>query len=267
MRAAVLGHPIGHSLSPVLHRAAYRALGLDWTYEAIDITEDRLGAFVDSLDETWAGLSLTMPLKRTILPLLDALTETVQAVGGANTVVLADGRRHGHNTDVTGIVRAVSRQAGDPVGSVGIIGAGATAAAAVIAAGRLGAIQVLVSARRRAVAEAACEHARTWGVPAEAVRWEQRARALACDVAVVTLPGDAGATLVDQMPRRPGLLLDVTYHPWPTTLAQAWLDHGAPVVAGHQMLLWQAAAQVELMTGRGAPVDDMADALAGALRS
>jgi len=61
-RAAVLGHPIAHSLSPVLHRAAYAELGLDWEYERIDVTGDSLAPFLDSLDATWAGLSLTMPL-------------------------------------------------------------------------------------------------------------------------------------------------------------------------------------------------------------
>ena len=105
-RAAVLGSPIEHSLSPVLHRAAYAALGLDWTYEAIECREDQLE---ELLGQTWAGLSLTMPLKRAVLPLLDDVSELARAVGGANTVVFKDGRRLGFNTDVHGMVAALGR--------------------------------------------------------------------------------------------------------------------------------------------------------------
>ena len=110
-RAAVLGHPIAHSLSPVLHRAAYEALGLNWTYERVDITGDNLADFMAGLDETWAGLSLTMPLKRDVLALLDHADPLVSATGAANTVVLTNGRRYGFNTDVDGLVRALGQPA------------------------------------------------------------------------------------------------------------------------------------------------------------
>lgn len=126
-RAAVLGSPIGHSLSPVLHRAAYAALGLDWSYEAIDVDEAGLAGFLDGLDESWAGLSLTMPLKRTVIPLLHGLSPTAAAVDAVNTVLLhGDGRRIGDNTDVAGMVAALPVvPAGEvPVERVAILGAG-----------------------------------------------------------------------------------------------------------------------------------------------
>src|SRR5690606_38963978 len=104
-RAAVLGSPIAHSLSPVLHRAAHAAMGLrGWSYEAIECAEDGLPGLLAGLGPEWAGLSLTMPLKRVVLPLLDSVSELAVTVGGANTVVLRDGVRHGENTDVYGIV-------------------------------------------------------------------------------------------------------------------------------------------------------------------
>ncbi|HSN06153.1 MAG TPA: shikimate dehydrogenase, partial [Candidatus Angelobacter sp.] len=109
-RAAVLGHPVEHSLSPALHRAAYAALGLDWVYERVDVTPEGLRAFLDSLDGSWAGLSLTMPLKSDVLPLLDAVDPVAAATGAVNTVVLADGRRTGANTDVGGMVAALDEQ-------------------------------------------------------------------------------------------------------------------------------------------------------------
>src|SRR3954465_4946696 len=88
-RAAVLGHPTPHSLSPSLHRAAYAALGLDdWRYDAFDVTEEGLPGFVADLDGPWAGLSLTMPLKQTVIPLLDHIEPLAQVVGAVNTVLL-----------------------------------------------------------------------------------------------------------------------------------------------------------------------------------
>ncbi|GAB3899596.1 hypothetical protein GCM10027612_59790 [Microbispora bryophytorum subsp. camponoti] len=113
-RAAVLGSPIAHSLSPVLHRAAYAAMGLaDWRYDAIECAEDGLADLVGGCGPQWAGLSLTMPLKRAVLPLLDTVSDLAVAVGGANTVVFRDGARHGENTDVYGIVQALA-EAGVP---------------------------------------------------------------------------------------------------------------------------------------------------------
>src|SRR5215471_11409455 len=131
MRAAVLGSPIAHSLSPALHRAAYAALGLDdWSYEAIECDEAALPSLIAGLDAQWAGLSLTMPLKRTVLELLDHVDPVASATGGANTVVFRGDGRCGYNTDVRGILDALA-EAGVPAGGdVTIVGAGATACSA-----------------------------------------------------------------------------------------------------------------------------------------
>ena len=148
MKAAVLGKPIAHSLSPVLHRAAYEALGFtDWTYDLVECDEHGLAAYVESLGPEWAGLSLTMPLKRTVLPLLDHVDHLAAATGGANTVVFRPDGRFGYNTDVRGIVDAL-REVGVPApGSVTIIGAGATACSALAAVGELGAAGADIVAR------------------------------------------------------------------------------------------------------------------------
>ncbi len=115
MKAAVLGSPITHSLSPVLHRAAYAALGLDdWSYSLVECPSDGLADFVAGLGDDWAGLSLTMPLKRTVLPLLHHVDPVAAATGGANTVVFRCDGRHGYNTDVQGIIDALA-EAGAPV--------------------------------------------------------------------------------------------------------------------------------------------------------
>jgi shikimate dehydrogenase len=265
-RAAVLGHPISHSLSPVLHRAAYAALGLDWAYEAVDVTSGQLPEFLAGMDESWAGLSLTMPLKQTVLSLLASQSQTVAETGGANTVLVTPAGFAGHNTDVYGIVTALRRHPGfTPPRTVAIIGAGATAASALVAARQLGPRAVRVCARRPEAAADLVARAAPPGASVSAVPWERVADAFSADTVVCTLPGDAAEALTGAIPASAGLLLDVSYHPWPTTLAAAWQRAGGAVVAGHRMLLWQAARQVELMTGHPAPVSAMAEALDASL--
>ncbi len=264
MKAAVLGSPIAHSLSPVLHTAAYQALGLDdWAYQAIECDEAALPAFVTSRGPDWAGLSLTMPLKRTVLPLLDHVDRLAAATGGANTVVFRPDGRYGYNTDVQGIVDALT-EAGVPApGSVTILGAGATACSALAALPELGAMAADVVVRdpsRAAGLLAAAErlHLRVRLRPFTDL--EQTADDSVSGLLISTVP--AGVT--DQYSERmrltaqaPTALLDVVYDPWPTPLAEAASAAGAVVANGFAMLLHQAAAQVELMTGKPAPLEVM----------
>src|SRR5258708_4417865 len=148
MRAAVLGSPVRHSLSPALHAAAYHELGLtDWCYDAIDCDAESLPGLLDSLGPEWAGLSLTMPLKRAVLSLLDEAEQLVTDVGGANTVVLHDGRRAGYNTDVPGMDAALREAGVGLTGELLVLGAGATACSALAALERAGATEVAVAVR------------------------------------------------------------------------------------------------------------------------
>ena len=153
-RAAVLGRPIGHSLSPVLHSAAYAALGLtDWQYDAVECGEAELAGFVGGLGPEWAGLSLTMPLKRAVIPLLAQVEPLVTQVGAANTVVFGESGRAGYNTDVPGMITALA-EAGltSAPDSVLVLGAGATACSALAALRRLGVKQATVAVRSQASA-------------------------------------------------------------------------------------------------------------------
>lgn len=250
-RAAVLGRPIRHSLSPVLHRAAYAHLGLDWTYEAIEVDEAGLAAFLDACDPSWAGLSLTMPLKRAVLPLLDHSTDLVRLTGAANTVVLGVEGRSGHNTDVEGIVQAL-RGIGAQPGPAAILGAGATAASALAALAMMGCPAVEVRARRPEAAAGLRELAATLGVELGIAGWDaadlpgrQQASVVVC-----TVPASGSQALVDRIPARPGWLLDVAYAPWPPPLVRAWRAAGGAAASGEEMLLHQAVGQVRLMTGR-----------------
>lgn len=263
-RAAVLGHPVGHSLSPVLHRAAYAALGLDWVYERVDVTPDGLAELLDSLDESWAGLSLTMPLKDAVLPLLDEIDDVAAATGAVNTVVLREGRRIGANTDVGGLVAALDEHdAGH--GPAVVLGAGATARSAVAALAARGASSVTAYARRPAAAERLSATAVAVGVTLDVRDWSGAAAALGADVVVSTVPSGAADELATAVPAAPGTLLDVVYDPWPTPLAAAWTESAGRVASGLDLLLHQAVLQVRLMTGLEAPVDAMRAALSEAL--
>jgi shikimate dehydrogenase len=266
MKAAVLGSPIAHSLSPVLHTAAYRALDLsEWTYQAIRCDETALPAFVTSRGPDWAGLSLTMPLKRTVLPLLDHIDPLAAVTGGANTVVFRPDGRHGYNTDVQGIVDALTEVGAPAPGSVTILGAGATACSALAALPELGATAADVVVRdpsRAAGLLAAAErlHLRVRLRPFTDLEAGQETSEPRPDLLISTVP--AGVT--DQYSERmrltaqaPTALLDVVYDPWPTPLAEAASAAGAVVASGLAMLLHQAAAQVELMTGKPAPLGVM----------
>jgi len=246
----VLGHPIAHSLSPVLHRAAYAQLGLDWAYDARDVEESGLAEFLAGCGPQWAGLSLTMPLKRVVLPLLDSASALVATVGAANTVVFGPRGRVGHNTDVAGIVGALRGIGAEP-GPAVVLGAGATAASALAALAELGCPDVQVHARRPEAAGDLLAVAERVGIPLVVSGFPQRLPdGEQAAIVVSTLPGDAGARLAEAVPDGPGALLDASYAPWPPPLVTAWRAAGGPAVAGDEMLLHQAVEQVALMSGR-----------------
>ena len=263
MKAAVLGKPIAHSLSPVLHRAAYAALGLaDWTYEPVECDEASLAGFIGQCGQEWAGLSLTMPLKRAVLPLLDHADHLATATGGANTVVFRPEGRYGYNTDVQGIVDAFAEAGATTPGSVTIIGAGATACSALAAAGEMGAKGADVVLRDRSRAAALHATAQRLGLTVRLRPWEDLASdgAVVPDLLISTVPAGAADDYAERLRRThhaPAALMDVVYHPWPTPLAQAAAAAGSVVASGYAMLLHQAAAQVELMTGKPAPLEAM----------
>ncbi|MFG2006957.1 shikimate dehydrogenase [Spirillospora sp. NPDC048911] len=262
-RAAVLGSPITHSLSPVLHRAAYAAMGLDWSYDAIECDEAGLPAFLGGLGGGWAGLSLTMPLKRTALGLVDTVSELAVAVGGANTIVLRDGRRHGDNTDVYGIVTALTEAGLGTPSSAVVLGGGATAASALAALSRLGLKEAVLAVRDPARAGEAAGVGERFGLDVriatlDLVAEQLPAGLLSADLVVSTLPGRAADAFAEPVAVSGSALFDVVYAPWPTALAAAVEQAGGVAVGGFPMLLHQAVRQVAMMTGRDdVPVEAM----------
>jgi shikimate dehydrogenase len=245
MRCAVLGSPIAHSLSPVLHRAAYDALGVTgWRYDAYDVDEARLRAFVDGLDHTWRGLSLTRPLKRAILPLLDELGETARVAGVVNTVLLhSGGQRSGENTDTPGMVNALRATGVDRIATAVVVGAGATAASALVALHQMGVRKIVILARAPEKATIVQGLGQRLGIQ---VRVQELAAmgAASADLLLSTVPAHASvAGLAGVAP----VVFDVVYQPWPSPLVEAASARGAVTVDGLDLLVHQAALQVEAM--------------------
>lgn len=282
VRCAVVGSPISHSRSPVLHRAAYAALGLtDWTYERVELPAGELPGWLSRLDDSWRGLSVTMPLKQSALGCAATASELASRLGAANTLVRSVPGWHADNTDVVGVLGALDEaglSAGTTPGSATVIGAGGTAAAAVAAMAKLGQPHVDVVVRDAARAGGLLALAERLGMTGVVHRWPgtfsgeshlsedpdgtfSGESALAADLIISTVPAAATRDLLGHVWRAGQTVVDVTYDPWPTALVEAATARGARAVGGASVLLWQAVAQVELMTCQRAPVEAMRAAL------
>jgi shikimate dehydrogenase len=266
-RAAVLGSPIKHSLSPVLHGAAYQALDLQsWHYDEIECDEAGLPSLVDSMGPEWAGLSLTMPLKRVALAVADEVSPLAKAVGAANTLVFSPaGGRRAENTDVTGMVSALREAGLTRVERAVILGAGGTAQSALAAVRELGHQSPTVLVRNLARTGELRETAERLGMRPTISDGLFTEPLPAADLVISTLPGGAADPLSATRWKPGTMVLDVVYTPWPTSFAGSALAAGCPVVSGLTVLLYQAVAQVELMTGQPGPVEAMRTALVAAV--
>ena len=264
-RAAVLGMPIEHSLSPVLHTAAYAELGLSgWDYGRYAVDEAGLPGFVAGLGPEWVGLSLTMPLKRVALEVADEVTPDTAAIGAANTLVRRDAGWLATNTDVVGIEQALRAVGVTAVESAVVVGAGGTAQAALAALRGLGETAPTVLVRDPARAGALRDTAERLGVTPRIVGGFPSTPLPPADVVISTVPAGAADVLADVAWDPATVLLDVIYAPWPTAPAAAAAAAGCRVAGGLEVLLHQAVGQVELMTGLPGPTEAMAAALAAA---
>ena len=271
-RAYVLGHPIAHSLSPALHRAAYAYLGeANLEYDRRDTLPDDLPAIMRGVRNPAgteeapyiAGLSVTMPLKTAVIQYCDELSETARVTGAVNTVYPRGERVLGDNTDVIGSVNALLHAGLEPQplkDSAAIVGGGATAISALTALHQLGYSRVSVYARSLHKLGSVQEAADRLGVQLEQVSLAELPQNLAergHHPVISTLPARAADEWASQLSGLKGasathrpVLLDVAYNPWPSVLASAWEANGGTVVSGLEMLLYQAVEQVLLFTDR-----------------
>jgi len=250
MRAAVLGSPIAHSLSPAMHRAAYAAAGLDWAYEAIEVAAGSLAGFVGGLGEDWRGLSVTAPLKVEAAAFASTRTDVVERLGVANTLVRdGAGRWSADNTDIPGALNALSEAGVTGTRSVRILGGGATATAMAHALASAGATSIQIVVRDTARAEDALAAGLAAGADEVRAVSLQEAPTERVDLLISTIPVAAVADRADVWAESAGALFDVVYDPWPTALALAAEARGLPVVSGLDLLAHQAILQLELMAG------------------
>lgn len=253
---SVIGHPVHHSLSPAMHRAAYAVLGLDWDYQLHDVLPEDLDAFVAGLDRRWRGLSVTMPHKEAIIGFGEP-DDVVRLTGAGNTLVLGDEGRTVHNTDVAGVVNAV-RLERPSVDRVTIVGNGATARSGLVGIARMGARQLTVLARRPERAGGMVDLARRVGIEAVVLPLEETPPR--ADLLFSTIPTTGLQDHADRLSGTADLLFDAVYDPWPTPLGRAAEATGTPILSGLHLLAGQAVDQVRLMTGLDIDLDTLLQA-------
>ena len=270
-RFAVVGAPVDHSLSPVLHTAAYRALGVeDVRYERHEVRAGELEEFLaDGPGRGLQGLSVTMPGKPEAHALAEEHDEISRRLGVSNTLLRrADGGWRAENHDVHGIAQTLREHGAQAPATGGVLGSGATALSALAALLSLGARTVLLTARSPEKLGPLQELAGEVGARTILVPWTAHHEVLEAD-AVVSALALAGAR--DVAPRweargaerlpRPGVLLDVLYDPWPAPVAAVVRRAGGEVADGLEMLAHQADMQVRSMLQvPSAPVDVMLEA-------
>lgn len=256
MRCGVLGDPIDHSLSPVLHRAAYAELGLDWEYDAHLVPAGGLAEFVAKCDQTWRGLSLTMPLKREAMDLGAVLSDRAVAAGAANTLVFDKDGLFADNTDVPGAVAAIRERSSLPIVRADILGGGATAGSVLLALAETGCRRFTLHVRSPERAAETIEVAERFPTPLEVAVVGLDAPVNG-DIVVSTIPGDAQTPDLVALCEAVPVVFDVIYDPWPTPLAAAGLAEHRVVVSGLDLLLHQAALQFTMFTGLVAPLTAM----------
>jgi shikimate dehydrogenase len=255
---AVWGDPIAHSVSPRLHGAAYAVLGLPWEYGRRRVDADGFAAALAELDAGWRGLSVTMPLKRVAAASARTLDDHARLTGAANTLLLAAEGPAGFNTDVGGLVGAIREQGVEEVPFGRILGAGATAASALVAFAELGARRVDIVARRPGAVSELSGIGEALGVDVEPAGFGD-VPASDAHVTIATLPGgtDLGPA-AEPWAARGGLLVDVVYGAWPTPLATTWGSGPGAAISGLGMLLHQALLQVRIFV-TGSPATALDD--------
>lgn len=267
--AAVIGSPIKHSLSPNLHLAAYRDLGLDIDYRRLEITKDSLESFLTPWPGNLVGLSVTMPLKQAVIPLLSQVDGLAKAVGAVNTIVpFPGGITAGFNTDVYGMVAAIKEVKGrdfSPEKAV-IVGSGATASSALAAVVELGATKINLLARRISKPGNALQAAIRLGINPGYIPLSAKAKAREtienADLVISTTPREVLDEFYETVTFNPAqTVLDIVYDTSPTLLMKRASGAKACTVSGKVMLLHQALMQVKLFTSRTPNLEAMRKAI------
>jgi shikimate dehydrogenase len=253
IKAAVLGSPISHSLSPLLHNSAYEQLGFTGRYEAIEVNAGGLAKFMDGRDETWTGFSLTMPLKEEAVTYAQHVDELAKRINSANTLYRDGGAWRASSTDVLGFSQALKSHRIDIKGHVVILGAGATARAAAAACdGVAGHITVINRSLSRVpgMSDAVLESELSF------LNWDDLGVLSDADLVISTAP--AGVTDSIELPKKTSApFFEALYKPWPTPASALWASRGGTVIDGLDLLIHQAIAQISIFSGAAFDISAM----------
>jgi shikimate dehydrogenase len=258
LKAAVLGFPIAHSLSPVLHAKAFDLLGIAGSYEAIEVATGGLADFLKSQGANYDYLSLTMPLKEEVLVIAESSGITVDELAlriqSVNTLVRKGSGWSATSTDGSGFVKALANAGYDHFNSVLILGAGGTARAVAGALDEIAdSVAIMGRSVRRNVGIAAC----FTKLAPEFISWDDQIDLRNFDLIVNTTPSGAADLVAENIPFKvEGLLFDVLYKPWPTLLARRWSDAGGKVISGLELLLYQGIDQINAVYPLGQKIID-----------
>ena len=259
IRAAVLGSPIAHSLSPLLHQSAYKILGAQGTYEAIEVAAGELAQFLKGKDSDWTGFSLTMPLKEEVLAIANVIDPVAQKISSANTLFRRDNLWFASSTDITGFGFALDSRGFTNAKSAIILGAGATARAVVGALdGRIDEIRIVSrnTGREEAIRKCATKSVISF------VPWEYTTPIAQSDLVVNTTPLYGADLFADYLPSKiSSLFFEVLYRPWPTVLHSRWRENGGETMDGIDLLVHQAIEQIALFSGKSVDRASMAQEL------
>jgi shikimate dehydrogenase len=245
--AGVLGSPISHSLSPVLHRAAYAALGVTAQYNAYEVGSGDLRKFLINDGKDLNCLSLTMPLKEEAVEIADHVSEMARQIASGNTLHKMEDGWHLTSTDVEGFTYALSAHQESVSGRVAVIGAGATARA-VVAACNFHCKNLIVIGRSESRKESISKAAPDQTI--EFVDWGSELSLDSFDLVVNTTPGDSAAKFLPNVVSPKGTFFEVIYNPWPTQLLARWNQAGGSTIDGLELLIHQAISQIEIFSGR-----------------
>jgi len=265
IRGAVLGSPVTHSLSPSLHRAAFSYLGVQGSYEPIEVPAGSLASFFEKRREEFDYLSLTMPLKEEVLLLPIECDPLITKIQSGNTLWNRDGSWSLTSTDGSGFVAALAHAGLQTFNRVLILGAGGTSRAV---AGAMDGIAKEIHVLGRSSVRAPALKSSVTTSDFEYISWNSGADLGSYDLVVNTTPAGAADLLADSVRRGvSGVLFDVIYKPWPTVLAEAWRDSGGKVIGGLELLLYQGIDQLELVLGKSLEREKLAAHLRSVLRA
>lgn len=255
VKFGLLGHKIAYSLSPLIHNTVFKLLGVDASYEIVDIPEEVFDSEIRKVLATYRGLNVTIPYKTRILTYLTDQDDVARTVGAVNTILITEDKVIGYNTDVRGIIEAFKLRNVDLSGrTVLILGAGGAARAAVYAAHIMGASAIYVCNRTLERALELKRHFENYGINVRVEDWDRRAElARVCDVVINCTPVGTqswDSPLPENVFRKGQAVLDMVYRPRLTKLLNDAYRCGAIIVDGLIVLIFQALAADEIWLGR-----------------